>query len=226
MGMKQLRALREVIPECGLSITSRAALFWLCEGAREATSLTWVSQATLGRLIGCAGTYVGEVLAPVEAAGMVSIDRSPGRAPVFLVHPLGRARFDPVAGTDMRAHMREGRFSKARIAAVMAWLADIGAVSGDNPSTQSKGSQRGTAPFNPVEHHPSTGSNATLRLGRNDPEGTRIETRRAGPRPANMGGLAGPPAEQDASETRDWATPEILASLKAAPHQPTPERGA
>ena len=183
------------MPSSSLSIASRAALFWLADAAPTSTGLAWISQANLSSLIGCAPTYVAAALAPIEAAGLISIYRRSGRSPFYLIHPEGRHHLAKLAARDVRAHLRAGHLPRADIAAALSWLAQIGALAADGAAAATLQHSRtvGNAdrtPFKPVEPHCSTQSKGTLRHSRNKPKENPKETQIAGTGPTRYDGMA------------------------------------
>lgn len=205
MGIDLLNAAKAILPNSGLPQTSRAALAWLAEAAQDNSRLTWLAQPTLAGLIGCTDSYVGKALAPLLAAGHLSVWKREGRGRVYFVHPGGLPGAAPINRDAARDHLRKWRRgSAADTSTVLAWLDDIGAftprlaagVNAPDPCTQSKGKRAPQTPPHSVEGHPLTQSKGTPSLSRTEPEENQNRTRRAAPRPAETGGLAGDGAEQ------------------------------
>lgn len=127
MGNIALCALKAALPDSPLSIAQRSAVFWLADAANNRTGLAWLAQETLMGLVGCAESTIGPAIAAAEKAGMLSIWRRVGKHSLYLVHPQGSAKFDPVASSCVRDHL-SGHFPKSDIEQIVQWMIGMGAI--------------------------------------------------------------------------------------------------
>jgi hypothetical protein len=122
-----------------LSAPARLALLGLADAARDETGLAWPSQATLVRVAGCSVNTIGAALAELLADGpeghLSAMPGRAGRVPLYLVHPGGLARYEPVPAPDVRAHLAAGRFSEGEREKALAWLAGLGHIKGPAGTT-------------------------------------------------------------------------------------------
>jgi len=117
-----------------LSPPARVALLCLANAARDETGLAWPSQATLARFAGYTMRTISAVLAELLADGpeghLSAMPGRAGRVPLYLVHPGGLARYEPVPAQAVRAHLAAGRFSEGEREEALAWLAGMGHIEG------------------------------------------------------------------------------------------------
>lgn len=147
MGWRMMQAAQEALeaaPAIGkrragaavgsLSLPARLALVCLANAARDETGLAWPSQATIASFAGCSVNSVAAALADLaaaKAAGHLSaMPNRAGRVPLYLVHPGGMARYQPVPAPAVRAHLAAGRFSEGEREEALAWLAGLGHIEG------------------------------------------------------------------------------------------------
>ena len=74
--------LRETAAFRGLSAVQKLVLVAMMSYRNDRTGVTWVSAARIASDWGIAEPTVRRCVAPLEAAGMISVDRRPGRSPV------------------------------------------------------------------------------------------------------------------------------------------------
>ncbi|MFC3098857.1 helix-turn-helix domain-containing protein [Alteraurantiacibacter palmitatis] len=147
MGWRMMQAAQEALeaaPPIGkrkacaakgsLSPSARLALVCLANAARDETGLAWPSQATIASFVGCSVNTIGSALADLaaaKAAGHLSaMPNRAGRVPLYLVHPGGMARYQPVPAQAVRSHLAAGRFSEGEREEALAWLAGLGHIEG------------------------------------------------------------------------------------------------
>jgi len=137
--MKAAGAALEAAPPIGrrragaakgsLSPSARLALVCLANAARDETGLAWPSQATIAGFAGCSVNTIGAALADLAAAGHLSaMPNRAGRFPLYLVHPGGVARYQPVTAKAVRDHLK--LFSESEREQALAWLAGLGHIEG------------------------------------------------------------------------------------------------